>query len=260
MQWQETRDDVRKLLCTLFKSWNIYLCRSLFNPMPWLVCLNGLMHQMVYLQLLCALCRFQPSLGLYSELPAAGPWAGPGAVCSGGPRSCCQKWLCGAVHFTFYKLSHRCLLRFSLQVSLHSQMFFLICVILFFFVSSPHPGYRHIHLLKADGSSLSPATLFIHVKVTRRGVPVKTMAERIAAAKGKAWHTSEQDNQISRQWRTLEGGAPSVNRQRQNAAVVLQFRPQVVQFAQNHFPVLEERCLSEMDTCPLVTVIHNKKM
>lgn len=85
------------------------------------------------------------------------------------------------------------------------------------------------------------------------------MAERIAAAKGKAWHTSEQDNQISGQWRTLEGGAPSVNRQRQNAAVVLQFRPQVVQFAQNHFPVLEERCLSEMDTCPLVTVIHNKK-
>lgn len=137
MQWQETRDDVRKLLCTLFKSWNIYLCRSLFNPMPWLVCLNGLMHQMVYLQLLYALCRFQPSLGLYSELPAAGPWAGPGAVCSGGPRSCCQKWLCGAVHFTFYKLSHRCLLRFSLQVSLHSQMFFLICVILFFLFLLP---------------------------------------------------------------------------------------------------------------------------
>lgn len=61
-----------------------------------------------------------------------------------------------------------------------------MCHTLFFFVSSPHPGYRHIHLLKADGSSLSPATLFIHVKVTRRGVPVKTMAERIAAAKGKA--------------------------------------------------------------------------
>ncbi|XP_030592187.1 1-phosphatidylinositol 4,5-bisphosphate phosphodiesterase delta-3-A [Archocentrus centrarchus] len=47
-------------------------------------------------------------------------------------------------------------------------------------------GYRHIHLLKADGSSLSPATLFIHVKVTRKGVPVKTVSERIAAAKGKA--------------------------------------------------------------------------
>uniref|UniRef100_G3P4B1 Phosphoinositide phospholipase C n=1 Tax=Gasterosteus aculeatus aculeatus TaxID=481459 RepID=G3P4B1_GASAC len=31
-------------------------------------------------------------------------------------------------------------------------------------------GYRHIHLLKADGSSLSPATLFIHVKVTRKVV------------------------------------------------------------------------------------------
>ncbi|XP_058230768.1 1-phosphatidylinositol 4,5-bisphosphate phosphodiesterase delta-3-A [Hemibagrus wyckioides] len=40
-------------------------------------------------------------------------------------------------------------------------------------------GYRHIHLLKADGSSLSPATLFIHVKVTRRGVPIKTVSERM---------------------------------------------------------------------------------
>uniref|UniRef100_A0AAQ4PE61 Phosphoinositide phospholipase C n=1 Tax=Gasterosteus aculeatus aculeatus TaxID=481459 RepID=A0AAQ4PE61_GASAC len=45
-------------------------------------------------------------------------------------------------------------------------------------------GYRHIHLLKADGSSLSPATLFIHVKVTRK-VPFKTVSERIAIAKGK---------------------------------------------------------------------------
>jgi len=45
------------------------------------------------------------------------------------------------------------------------------------------PGYRHVHLLKADGSSLSPATLFIHVKVVRRGVPIKTVSER----KGKAW-------------------------------------------------------------------------
>uniref|UniRef100_A0A1A7WC91 Phosphoinositide phospholipase C n=1 Tax=Iconisemion striatum TaxID=60296 RepID=A0A1A7WC91_9TELE len=46
-------------------------------------------------------------------------------------------------------------------------------------------GYRHVHLLKADGSSLSPATLFIHVKVSRRGVPVKSVSERIAMAKGK---------------------------------------------------------------------------
>lgn len=45
------------------------------------------------------------------------------------------------------------------------------------------PGYRHVHLLKADGSSLSPATLFIHVKVVRRGVPIKTVSERM----GKAW-------------------------------------------------------------------------
>lgn len=40
-------------------------------------------------------------------------------------------------------------------------------------------GYRHIHLLRADGSSLSPATLFIHVKVTRRGIPIKTVSERM---------------------------------------------------------------------------------
>uniref|UniRef100_A0A665U966 Phosphoinositide phospholipase C n=1 Tax=Echeneis naucrates TaxID=173247 RepID=A0A665U966_ECHNA len=31
--------------------------------------------------------------------------------------------------------------------------------------TSLRTGYRHVHLLKADGSSLSPATLFIHIKV-----------------------------------------------------------------------------------------------
>ncbi|XP_036003670.1 1-phosphatidylinositol 4,5-bisphosphate phosphodiesterase delta-3-A isoform X1 [Fundulus heteroclitus] len=51
--------------------------------------------------------------------------------------------------------------------------------------TSLRTGYRHVHLLKADGSSLSPATLFIHVKVSRGGVPVKSVAERIAMAKGK---------------------------------------------------------------------------
>ncbi|KAM9457542.1 1-phosphatidylinositol 4,5-bisphosphate phosphodiesterase delta-3-A isoform 2-T2 [Clarias gariepinus] len=45
--------------------------------------------------------------------------------------------------------------------------------------NSLRTGYRHIHLLKADGSSLSPATLFIHVKVKRRGVPIKTVSERM---------------------------------------------------------------------------------
>uniref|UniRef100_A0A3P9A797 Phosphoinositide phospholipase C n=1 Tax=Esox lucius TaxID=8010 RepID=A0A3P9A797_ESOLU len=44
-------------------------------------------------------------------------------------------------------------------------------------------GYRHVHLLKADGSSLSPSTLFIHVKVSRKGVHIKTVSERIALAK-----------------------------------------------------------------------------
>lgn len=51
--------------------------------------------------------------------------------------------------------------------------------------TSLRTGYRHVHLLKADGSSLSPATLFIHVKVTRKGVPIKSVSERIAMAKGK---------------------------------------------------------------------------
>ncbi|XP_069021381.1 1-phosphatidylinositol 4,5-bisphosphate phosphodiesterase delta-3-A [Embiotoca jacksoni] len=49
--------------------------------------------------------------------------------------------------------------------------------------TSLRTGYRHVHLLRADGSSLSPATLFIHVKVTRKGVPVKTVSERMAIAK-----------------------------------------------------------------------------
>ncbi|CAL8304535.1 unnamed protein product [Merluccius merluccius] len=51
--------------------------------------------------------------------------------------------------------------------------------------TSLRTGYRHIHLLKADGSSLSPASLFIHVKVSRRGVPIKTVSERVATAMGK---------------------------------------------------------------------------
>ncbi|XP_056258211.1 1-phosphatidylinositol 4,5-bisphosphate phosphodiesterase delta-3-A [Seriola aureovittata] len=52
--------------------------------------------------------------------------------------------------------------------------------------TSLRTGYRHVHLLKADGSSLSPATLFIHVKVSRKGVPIKTVSERMAMAKGMA--------------------------------------------------------------------------
>lgn len=48
--------------------------------------------------------------------------------------------------------------------------------------TSLRTGYRHVHLLKADGSNLSPATLFIHVKVVRRGVPIKTVSERMGKA------------------------------------------------------------------------------
>ncbi|XP_013877977.1 1-phosphatidylinositol 4,5-bisphosphate phosphodiesterase delta-3-A [Austrofundulus limnaeus] len=63
--------------------------------------------------------------------------------------------------------------------------------------TSLRTGYRHVHLLRADGSSLSPATLFVHVKVTRRGVPVKTVSERMAIAKGKIRTSSEPTKKIS---------------------------------------------------------------
>ncbi|XP_053707505.1 1-phosphatidylinositol 4,5-bisphosphate phosphodiesterase delta-3-A-like isoform X1 [Synchiropus splendidus] len=49
--------------------------------------------------------------------------------------------------------------------------------------TSLRTGYRHVHLLKSDGSRLSPATLFIHIKVTRRGVPIKSVSERLAKGK-----------------------------------------------------------------------------
>ncbi|CAJ1076261.1 -phosphatidylinositol 4%2C5-bisphosphate phosphodiesterase delta-3-A [Xyrichtys novacula] len=52
--------------------------------------------------------------------------------------------------------------------------------------TSLRTGYRHVHLLKADGSSLSPATLFIHVKVSCKGVRIKSVSERMAMVKGKA--------------------------------------------------------------------------
>ncbi|XP_055746712.1 1-phosphatidylinositol 4,5-bisphosphate phosphodiesterase delta-3-A-like [Salvelinus fontinalis] len=51
--------------------------------------------------------------------------------------------------------------------------------------TSLRTGYRHVHLLKADGSSLSPSTLFIHVKVSDKGVHIKTVSERMALAKSK---------------------------------------------------------------------------
>ncbi|XP_035626952.2 1-phosphatidylinositol 4,5-bisphosphate phosphodiesterase delta-3-A-like [Oncorhynchus keta] len=51
--------------------------------------------------------------------------------------------------------------------------------------TSLRTGYRHVHLLKADGSSLSPSTLFIHVKVSGKGVPIKTVSDRMALAKSK---------------------------------------------------------------------------
>ncbi|XP_063076696.1 1-phosphatidylinositol 4,5-bisphosphate phosphodiesterase delta-3-A-like isoform X2 [Engraulis encrasicolus] len=42
------------------------------------------------------------------------------------------------------------------------------------------PGYRHVHLLRADGSSMSPATLFVHIKMTPLSMPVRSVAQRMA--------------------------------------------------------------------------------
>lgn len=67
-------------------------------------------------------------------------------------------------------------------------MYFFVCLFVCFITCLKHffqSGYRHVHLLKADGSSLSPASLFIHVKVSNLGVPVKSVAERMAMVKGK---------------------------------------------------------------------------
>ncbi|XP_077591273.1 1-phosphatidylinositol 4,5-bisphosphate phosphodiesterase delta-3-A [Stigmatopora nigra] len=52
--------------------------------------------------------------------------------------------------------------------------------------TSLRTGYRHVHLLKADGSRLAPATLFIHVKVSRKGVPIKHVYKSTPSPKGKA--------------------------------------------------------------------------
>lgn len=85
----------------------------------------------MYLQLLCALYRFQPPMGLHSELPAAGPWTGHGAVCSGGPRSHCQKWLCGAIHCTIHQPTNRCIEK-PMQIINQSLLWHAVCNLLFF--------------------------------------------------------------------------------------------------------------------------------
>ncbi|XP_061556433.1 1-phosphatidylinositol 4,5-bisphosphate phosphodiesterase delta-3-A isoform X2 [Phycodurus eques] len=51
--------------------------------------------------------------------------------------------------------------------------------------TSLRTGYRHVHLLKADGSRLAPATLFIHVKMSRKGVPIKHVCESTPSPKRK---------------------------------------------------------------------------
>ncbi|KAL2078620.1 hypothetical protein ACEWY4_026305 [Coilia grayii] len=48
-------------------------------------------------------------------------------------------------------------------------------------LSSMRTGYRHVRLLKEDGTSLSPSTLFIHVKLTpSHGTPTKKVSPQRA--------------------------------------------------------------------------------
>ncbi|KAM9784670.1 1-phosphatidylinositol 4,5-bisphosphate phosphodiesterase delta-3-A isoform 2-T3 [Syngnathus typhle] len=57
--------------------------------------------------------------------------------------------------------------------------------------TSLRTGYRHVHLLKADGSRLAPATLFIHVKVSRKGVPIKHVCESTPCPRKKSVNLSK---------------------------------------------------------------------
>lgn len=175
-------------------------------------------------------------MGLHAELSASSPWTSTGAVCRGGPRPHCQERLCGTVHATLHQSPHRCSYKFVLnllQTSTAGSFNDPYCHIF-------SSGYRHVHLLKADGSSLSPATLFVHVKVKRRGVPVKTVSERIAQAKGKAWHAFRKLS--VRRGKRGETDAPAAA----SWWPVSQSVPVVVQFTQSHVPVQEEPCWSEM--------------
>lgn len=48
-------------------------------------------------------------------------------------------------------------------------------------------GYRHVRLLKVDGSSLSPSSLFIHVKITPcQNSPSKSSAKSPAMSPAKS--------------------------------------------------------------------------
>lgn len=157
---------------------------------------------MAYLQLFCALCRLQPTVGLHSELPAAGPWTGLGAVCSGGPRSCCQKRLCGPVHATFYKPSHRCLCLHVSHVSvLHFRIFVVMCNTLF---HSPRLSTCSF----TEGGWFQPVpchTLY----------PCQSDPQRCSCQK-RVWAYSRRQrqsmthvwvNSFFQQWRALDGGA-----------------------------------------------------
>uniref|UniRef100_A0A8C9V419 Phosphoinositide phospholipase C n=1 Tax=Scleropages formosus TaxID=113540 RepID=A0A8C9V419_SCLFO len=44
--------------------------------------------------------------------------------------------------------------------------------------TSMRTGYRHVHLLKADGSGLSPSTLFLHIKAEPKGRTAKRASPR----------------------------------------------------------------------------------
>ncbi|XP_010788544.1 1-phosphatidylinositol 4,5-bisphosphate phosphodiesterase delta-4-like [Notothenia coriiceps] len=40
-------------------------------------------------------------------------------------------------------------------------------------------GYRHIHLLSRDGTSIPPSSLFVHVRITEKGMHIKKIAQSV---------------------------------------------------------------------------------
>lgn len=106
----------------------------------------------------CRCRRFQPALGGDAAVPGAGARAGPGAFCGGGLRQHLLQRLRGAVHAAPAQHAPRWV---QVPPPCPAGMGTAPCHPLSFRLS---PGYRHIHLLSKDGASLSPATLFVHVR------------------------------------------------------------------------------------------------
>lgn len=193
----------------------------------------------MYLWLLCALYRFQPTVGLHAELPAAGPWAGSRTVCCGGPRSQRQKWLCGAVHFTFHKPTKRCSQKSNVHIIGHSSLW-------------PASGYLCVYDILSSSQVIDTFICW------RQTVPVCRQPHSSSMLKWPAKCPSKRCPSVSPLqrarydvhlnlmetcifWKTKRfgEGALNVSRERESSAVAASRLPrpdfQVVQFARSRY-------------------------